>query len=105
MRPTPKPGDCPSFKAFLGNFITQWIQVRATAMRKLCTIESGQALTTKTQIYIACSIRQLQNTMRKMLHGVKYIKDNKSKMLVNNYYSKRIKAKYLLACAGSTSNQ
>lgn len=30
-----------------------------------------------------------------MLHGVKYIKDNESKT----------KAKYLPACAGSTSNQ
>lgn len=47
----------------------------------------------------------VQNTMQKMLHGVKYIKDNKSKTLVNNYYSKRIKAKYLPACTGSTSNQ
>lgn len=92
MRPTSKPRDCPSFKAFLGNFITQWIQVRATVMRKICTIDGGQALTTKSQIYIACSIIQLFKIKCGKCCMVLNIKDNKSKMLVNNYSSKRIKA-------------
>lgn len=43
--------------------------------------------------------------MQKMLPSVKYIRDNRSKMLVNDYDSKRIEAKYLLSCAGPTSNQ
>lgn len=97
MRPISKPSDCRSFKAFLGDFITQWIQVRATAMRKICTRQWTNTNNQNSNLHCLFYYTTVQNTMQKMLHGVKYIKDNKSKTLVTNYYSKRIKAKYLLA--------